>query len=88
MMDYETIIESYNELRERCLIIAKLNDELMGSDAWLKFAIDDSDIKMYYSEQGIVCFGSCFTTQTMSNEHFNFTIPYSYIEEFNARTGD
>jgi len=89
-MDYEKLIDGYNSLRETCLVIAKLNDELMGSDRWLKFAIMDSDINLEFAGDGIVCYGSAYTTQTMDNEHFSFTIPFEYIEEFekNAGTGN
>jgi len=79
-MDYENIIDSYNALREECLQIAKFNLELMGSYAWLQFAICDSDITLGFSPEGIACFGSAYTTQTMSNEFFEFTIPIEYIE--------
>lgn len=89
-LDYEKVIDGYNELRETCLVIAKLNTELMGSDAWLKFAITESDITLGFTQDGIVCYGSAYTTQTMSNEHFDFIIPFEYIEEFekNARAGN
>jgi len=77
-------------LRETCLVIAKLNDDLMGVDAWLKFAITDSDITLSFTERGIVCYGSAYTMQTMDNEHFSFMVPFEYLEEFekNARTGN
>ncbi|WMI33527.1 hypothetical protein SEA_KENREY_155 [Streptomyces phage Kenrey] len=89
-MDYEKIIDGYNSLRETCLVIAKLNSELMGSDAWLRFAICDDDITLDLAEDGIICYGNAYTTQTMDNEHFSFTIPFEYLEEFeaNARAGD
>jgi hypothetical protein len=80
-MKYEEMIDGYNELREKCLHIAKQNNgRLMDSDAWLRFAIMESDITLDYSEQGIHCHGSAYTTQTMSNEHFDFVIPYSELE--------
>ncbi|WNN94716.1 hypothetical protein SEA_PHREDRICK_152 [Streptomyces phage Phredrick] len=86
-LDYEKVIDGYNDLRETCLVIAKLNDELMGPDRWLKFAIQDSDITLMFTERGIVCYGSAYTTQTMDNEHFSFMIPFEYLEEFEANAG-
>jgi hypothetical protein len=90
MMDYEKIIDGYNNLRETCLLIAKSNDELMGEYAWLRFAICDPDITLELAPDGVVCYGSAYTRQTMDNEHFSFTIPFEYLEEFevNARDGD
>lgn len=88
--DYEKVIDIYNDLRETCIVMAKLDDELMGEYAWLKFAICDSDITLELAPDGVVCYGSAYTTQTMSNEHFSFTVPFSYLEEFeaNARAGN
>jgi hypothetical protein len=89
-MDYEQVIDGYNSLRETCLVIAKLNSELLGEYKWLQFAILDSDITLEFAHDGIVCYGSAYTTQTFSLESFSFTIPFSYLEEFeaNARAGD
>ncbi|UUG69454.1 hypothetical protein SEA_SHAM_143 [Streptomyces phage Sham] len=81
-MDYEKIIDGYNELREKCLELAKANDgALMDSDRWLRGAIMESDITLDYSEQGIHCHGSTYTSQTMDNECFSFIIPFDLIEE-------
>lgn len=80
-MNYEQVIDGYNELREKCLELAKSNDgALMDSGAWFKTAIMDSDITLYYSEDGIHGYGNAYTTQTMSTEYFSFVIPYSLLE--------
>jgi len=80
-MNYEQIIDGYNELREKCLKLAKANNgALMDSGAWFKSAIIDSDVTLDYSESGIHGYGDAYTTQTMSTEYFSFVIPYSLIE--------
>lgn len=80
-MDYEEIIEGYNDLREKCLKLAKANNgALMGSDAWLQGAIMESDITLDYSDNGIHCNGSTYTTQTMCHEHFGFVIPFNVLK--------
>jgi hypothetical protein len=82
IMIYEEIIECYNDLREKCLEIAKRdNGKLMESDAWLCWAIQESDITLDYSNQGIHCHGSAYTTQTMGTELFSFVIPFSELED-------
>lgn len=81
-MKYEEMIDGYNELREKCLEIAKRdNGRLMDSDAWLRFAIMESDITLAFTGYGIECYGSAYTTQTMDHEHFSFTIPLSELEK-------
>ena len=79
-MNYEQIIDGYNELRENCLMIAKNNPELFDEGAWFKNAIIDSDITLHYSEEGVHCYGSAFTTKTMSSEHFQFMIPFERLK--------
>ncbi|QNN99223.1 hypothetical protein SEA_FAUST_141 [Streptomyces phage Faust] len=88
-MDYEKMIDGYNELRERCLELAKKNNgKLMGSDAWLCFAIMDTDITLYFYEDGIECSGMAYTSQTMCSEPFNFRIPMDLIKESYVGAGD
>lgn len=89
-MSYEEIIDGYIELRDICLKLAKQNDgKLMGADSWLQYAICDSDITLWFYEDGIECSGHAYTSQTMSSEPFNFRIPMELInKEKNARTGN
>jgi hypothetical protein len=80
-MDLEEIIAGYNDLREKCLEIAKRNNgALMGSDAWLRFAITESDITLGFTSIGIECYGSAYTSQTMDNESFSFIIPLHELD--------
>jgi hypothetical protein len=79
-MKYEEIIEGYNDLRERCLDLAKQNTELMDSGAWFIGAIMDRDITLDYSANGIHGYGNAYTTQTMDNEYFSFVIPFELLE--------
>lgn len=84
-MNYEEIIDGYNELREKCLKLAKKDSgKLMGGDSWLQHAIIESDITLWFYGDGIECSGSAYTSQTMSSEPFNFRIPMELIEESNA----
>jgi hypothetical protein len=81
-MDFETIIEGYNSLREKCLELAKRNNgALMGDDAWLRGAIIEQDITLDFIEGvGIECHGTAFTMQTVDHEAFCFTIPFSELD--------
>lgn len=79
-MDYQKIIDGYNELREECLMIAKNNPELFDEGAWFKTAIVDSDITLDYSDDGVHCRGYAYTTQTMSSQHFQFVIPFERLK--------
>lgn len=81
IVNYEEIIEGYNELVEKCYLIIKNDDgTIMGSDYWLRFAICESDITLDFRGEGIYCYGTCYTTQTMSEESFAFMIPLKKIE--------
>jgi len=84
-MDYEQMIDGYNELREKCLELAKANNgALMDEGAWFKSAIMESDVTLDYSENGIHGHGNAYTTQTMGHEYFSFVIPYELLEEKDA----
>lgn len=81
-MNLEEIINGYNELRDKCVRLAKENKgELMGEFAWLRGALSDGDITLGYYPDGICCYGSTYTTQTMESEWFSFTIPWSELED-------
>ncbi|QOI67518.1 hypothetical protein SEA_BEUFFERT_140 [Streptomyces phage Beuffert] len=81
-MNYEEIIDGYNDLRERCLELAKADsDNLMIEGAWFKSAIMESDATLDYSESGIHGHGNAYTCQTMSTEYFSFVIPFELLEE-------
>ncbi|AXG66229.1 hypothetical protein SEA_ANNADREAMY_134 [Streptomyces phage Annadreamy] len=81
-MNYEEIIDGYNELRERCLELAKANNgALMDNGAWFMTAIMESDITLDYSEGGIHGWGNAYTTQTLTTEYFSFVIPFELLEE-------
>lgn len=78
-MDYEQTIDTYNSLRATCLKIAQNKPELFGIDAWLMYAIMDSDITLFFHPGFIGCTGSCYTAQTMCHEPFSFMIPLDEI---------
>jgi hypothetical protein len=80
-MNYEDMIDGYNDLRDKCLEIAlKNNAELMGEFAWLRFAITADDITLGFIHDEVVCYGSTYTNQTMAHEYFEFRLPPSIIE--------
>jgi hypothetical protein len=80
-MNYEEMIEGYNDLRDKCVDLAKKdNGKLMGSDSWLRNSILSEDITLDYSDEGIHCNGYTYTSQTMGNEPFMFVIPFGEIE--------
>ncbi|QIQ63011.1 hypothetical protein SEA_MOAB_147 [Streptomyces phage Moab] len=84
-MNYEEMIDGYNELREKCLKLAKQdNGKLMDTDAWLQYAIMEEDIKLYFYPDGIECCGRAYTSQTMCSEPFSFKIPMELLKENNA----
>jgi riboflavin synthase alpha subunit len=77
MSDFD-FIEKYNELRRLCHDLARRNNgELMGSDAWLRHALCESDITLADAGDSINCSGSTYTMQTMDHEWFDFDIPKS-----------
>lgn len=80
-MKYEEIIEGYEKLRERCYEIGKYGSKnILGDSYWLRSAIMESDMSLEFRENGIRCYGSCYTTQTMSHESFEFTVPFEELE--------
>lgn len=74
----ENIVEAVLELgRENSGV-------LMGTDAWLRYAIQASDIILSeVSSQFVYCYGTTYTVQTMSNQQFSFKVPtqdvFTYI---------
>lgn len=78
----EEIIEAYNSLRERCCKLAKADrGELMGKDAWLRHALSERDITLAWTTDGIQCWGSTYTSQTLESEWFDFIIPHERLLE-------
>lgn len=78
----DSIIESYENLRDKCYNLARQNDgALMGNDAWLRHALNDTDMRLTASADGIECSGYTFTSQTSYSEPFDFTIPYDLLED-------
>lgn len=81
MMEYERLIEGYEILQRKCYKAAmKDNGRLMGEDAWLRHALQEFEIRMMFTPGGINCYGSTYTTQTVSEESFSFVIPMSELE--------
>lgn len=82
-MHYERadeIADAYRDLRAECYRLARENDAaLMGKDAWLRFAIDETDLELWPTPHGIMCTGRTYSMQTMENEFFSFEIPYDQI---------
>ena len=83
-LNYEEVINGYNDLRERCLKLAKDSKDILGEYSWLRGAITESDITLYFYDDRIECNGVTYTSQTMDHEFFTFLIPISMIEENNA----
>ncbi len=80
-MNLEEVIDTYNRVRERCTVLArKDNGKLMDEYAWLRNALIDTDIVLEYTKDGIRCFGTTYTCQTMDNEFFDFLIPFSELD--------
>lgn len=78
--DLDNLIEAYQELREKCYRAARANDgELMGDDAWLRFAMSESDLELAAGPEGISVWGSCHSAQTNGHEHFNFFLPWAAL---------
>lgn len=81
-MNIGDAIDKHNELRRWCADTAKRNNgAAMGDDAWLRYALSEHDITLDWDNHGINCWGMTFTSQTMSNEHFSFTIPWDDIPD-------
>lgn len=81
-MNYEEIIDGYNDLREKCVRLAKANNcALMDVGAWFGSVVMDSDVTLDYSDQGIHGHGNAYTNQTMTTEYFSFVIPFELLEE-------
>jgi hypothetical protein len=78
-MDYEHVIDTYNDLRENCLKIARSKPEYLGEYGWLRYAILESDITLFLCPGFIECNGVCYTSQTMCHESFSFRIPINEI---------
>jgi hypothetical protein len=79
-------IETYQDLREAIYNAARENDgELMGADRWLRYAMSENSIEFSINidAEEFVCSGYCYSMQTMSNENFNFYIPFSALKGFN-----
>lgn len=73
------IVEAYDELRSRVYKAIQANHRLMGSDAWLRHAIEERELHLSIGPAGISVRGSTFTCQTQSNEWFDFPIPFAEL---------
>lgn len=80
-MDYESIIDGYDKIREQCYKIVKSDLSILGDFNWLRAAIQEEDIQLSILGGDIQCSGYCYTTQTMSSEYFYFIVPVKRIEE-------
>jgi len=77
----QEVIDEYTSLREKCYHLARENrGARMEEYAWLRNALDDTDIRIDCTPQGINCYGYTYTTQTMDTEWFDFTIPYADLD--------
>lgn len=84
-MNYQSIIEEYDKLRNKCYKLIKSGDErLLEEFFWLKYAIQEEEINLDFHENFIICNGYTFTTQTMSNEWFNIHIHTDMLKDDNA----
>jgi hypothetical protein len=72
-----SIIDEHRALRERCYELARENNGLrMGTCAWLRNAINASELQLWYSGfDSIFVEGTTWTSQTKDHEYFCFTIP-------------
>ena len=79
---YAAVIEAYADLRSKCYRAAVASrGALMGADAWLCFALGETDLELEAHTDGIYCYGTTYTTQTMSNENFEFTLSYANLTD-------
>lgn len=75
-MDFEKIIDQYNDIHEAAYQYMRANPECLGRMQWLKPAIGTGDFQIAAGRESIVCYGNTYTTQTMSHESFEFQILY------------
>lgn len=70
-------IDAYHDLRARCYKLARENNaQLMESFSWLQYALMEEELQLIARPDGsVICHGSTYTSQTQSNEHFEFIIP-------------
>lgn len=79
-MPIAAVIDDYNRLREACYELARAHcGELMADDAWLRYALQESDLNLEFQGDAIECWGSAYTTQTMSREPFRFRLPLEQV---------
>lgn len=76
----ESVIRQYDYLRARCWMEMRNSPELLGPDSWLLYAISENDINLDWTTDGISCYGSCYSMQTMGHEWFEFTIPFELLK--------
>ena len=77
------VVEAYDNLRDRVYTAARANDgALMGSDAWLRFVLDERRMTLSVGTGGISVSGDCYSMQTMSNEHYDFFISFEDLASY------
>lgn len=82
-MPIAAVIDDFNRLREACYELAREDrGELMEGDAWLRSALQESDLNLEFQGDAIECWGSAYTTQTWDHEPFRFRLP---LERVTAR---
>lgn len=77
----EAILDAYDALLTKCYQASQRDGAaLMGKDRWLANAINESDLCLASTPEGIRCSGSTYTSQTMDHEWFDFTIPFEALK--------
>lgn len=75
-MDIAETIANYETLVNSIYQAIQSDPDKMGSDKWLRFAIQESDLNLIALSDGhtIRVWGDTYTCQTMSDEFFDFDI--------------
>jgi len=72
-------IETYQTLGERIEKWFKEDPSRLGGDEWLRHVIDTYNMNLDVQNDGIRVHGCAYTMQTMSNEWFDFVVPWEEI---------
>lgn len=81
-MTLEEVLNAYHEVRDECYRLMR-DDPFgtLGKDyGFLQYAICESDMSLEFIGNAISCHGWCFSSQTQSNEYFQFDIHENQIQ--------
>lgn len=77
----EAARETFEKMQDAVASLARDDaGKLMKGDAWLRYAMSANEILISeVTEHSVYCYGTTFTTQTQSNESFDFEIPLALV---------